>query len=31
MEQVEMAWQKLTKGDEEADEDDEHELRMSFA
>ncbi|KAI6801211.1 hypothetical protein KC332_g15508 [Hortaea werneckii] len=31
MEQVEMAWQKLTKGGEEAEEDnegDEHELRM---
>ncbi|KAI7548070.1 hypothetical protein KC331_g4635 [Hortaea werneckii] len=28
MEQVEMAWQKLTKGDEGADEDDDHELRM---
>ena len=31
MEQVEMAWQKLTKGGEEAeeyDEGEEHELRM---
>ncbi|KAI7236401.1 hypothetical protein KC330_g3777 [Hortaea werneckii] len=28
MEQVEMAWQKLTKGDEEVDEDDDHELHM---
>lgn len=28
MEQVEMAWQRLTKGDEEAEEDNEHELRM---
>ncbi|KAI6884122.1 hypothetical protein KC363_g323 [Hortaea werneckii] len=28
MEQVEMAWQKLTKADEEAEEEDEHELRM---